>query len=154
MSWFEALTGRNTAPVAVVPPAAAPYGQRATSALDALATSVRAASTIVSPTVFSQLRSIDDIVRPLITHIATHPVIIDTQLSIDAIITDYVPTTLALFLRLPASERAIGGKSDLMLQEQFTTLERSAHDISARVYRDSISALETNAIFIQTKFGA
>jgi hypothetical protein len=154
MSWFEALTGRNTAPAPAIPPAAAPYEQRATAALDSLAAAVRAASTIVSPTVFSQLRSIDDVVRPLIVHIATNPVIIDTQLSIDAIITDYVPTTLSLLLQLPAAERAIGGKSDLMLQEQFTTLERSAHDISARVYRDSISALETNAIFIQNKFGA
>ncbi|MCU1406031.1 MAG: hypothetical protein JWQ43_2334 [Glaciihabitans sp.] len=121
-------------------------------ALDELAGAARGAGSRVSTQVYSQLRSIDDVVRPLINHVATHPVVIETEIAIESLITDYVPTPLRLFLQLPAAEAVDGGKADLLLQEQFTALERSARKLSLSVYSDSVSALETHAIFIQNKF--
>jgi hypothetical protein len=155
VSWLEALFARDEPRRATAPVPAAPvqsFTERATASLDTLADATRAAGSRVSTQVFSQLRSIDDVVRPLIAHVATHPVVIETEIAIESLITDYVPTPLRLFLELPAAEAVDGGKADLLLQEQFTALERSARKLSLSVYGDSVSALETHAIFIQNKF--
>jgi hypothetical protein len=153
MSWFSSLFTNDVTPVIAVPPAAAKtFAEQALSSLDSLAVAVRHAGGNVSPHVFSMLRSLDDVLRPLIAHVAVHPVVVEKEFAIEALITDYTPTALTLFLKLPAGEQVDGGKADLLLQEQLTSLERNARQVSAGIYEDSVSALETHAIFIQTKF--
>jgi hypothetical protein len=156
VSWLESLFSRDESrrppAVPVAPAAPQSFSDRMTAALDTLADSARAAGSQVSTAVFSQLRTIDDVLRPLILHVGTHPVVIETEIAIESLVTDYVPTPLRLFLQLPPSEKADGGKADLLLQEQYTALERNARHLSASVYNDSVSALETHAIFIENKF--
>jgi hypothetical protein len=136
----------------VSPPAPQSFSARMAAELDTLSESTRAAGSQVSTAVFSQLRTIDDVLRPLIDHVGTHPVVIETEIAIESLVTDYVPTPLRLFLQLPPSETADGGKADLLLQEQYTALERNARRLAESVYDDSVSALETHAIFIENKF--
>lgn len=153
MSWLESIFARNDSPrVPEAAPAAQSFDARILSALDSLAEASRRSGAAVSPQVFSMLRSIDDVLRPLSAHVALHPVVVEREVAIESLVTDYVPTALRLFLELPRSEQADGGKADRLLQEQFTALERSARQLSANIYEDSVSALETHTIFIQTKF--
>lgn len=152
MSWFDSIFPRDSAQSAPAAVVAEPFDVRILRSLNTLALASRRSGAAVSPQVFSQLRSLDDVIRPLLAHVALHPVAVEREIAIESLVTDYVPTTLRLFLELPMSEQVDGGPADKLLQEQFTALEKSARQTSANIYEDSLSALQTQAIFIQTKF--
>jgi hypothetical protein len=155
VTWLNSLFTGDAPSTPSTPAPSAPvitFSDRVTASLDSLAQASRRSGAAVSPAAFSQLRSIDDVIRPLLAHIALHPVMLEREIALEALVTDYVPTTLTLFMQLPESQQADGGKADLLLQAQFTALERSARQQSTTIFEDSVSALETHAIFIQNKF--
>jgi hypothetical protein len=129
-----------------------PFAERMLSDLEELAAVARQSSGAVSAHVFSILRGIDDILRPLLSQIALHPVSVEREIAIESLITDYVPTSLRLFFALPPSERAEDGVAHGLLNEQVAALERSAENLSRSINADSLSALRTQSLFIQSKF--
>lgn len=153
MSWLDSIFARADSPRAPnIAPVVQSFDERILPALNSLAEASRRSGAAVSPQVFSMLRSLDDVLRPLLAHVALHPVVVEREVAIESMITDYVPTSLRLYLELPESDRVDGGKADRLLQEQYTALEKSARQLSANIYDDSLAALETQSIFIQTKF--
>ena len=164
MSWLDSLFGRDSvagdvaqnldegSPAFSAPIPAMSFSERVTSELDSLARVEQRMSSQVSAAVFSQLRTIDDIVRPLLVHISTRTVLVETEVALESLVKDYVPTPLSLFEQLPANEKVDGGKADLLLQSQYATIISSTFNLAKGVYGNSMSALETNAIFVQDKF--
>ncbi|WP_159602637.1 hypothetical protein [Agromyces humi] len=153
MSWIDNLFTR---PQPVIQPSQ-PAGEqtftdRAIASLDGLASASRAASPKLSPAAYSALRTIDDNLRPVIERTATHPVLIEREIEILSVITDYVPTSLELFLRLPDADRADGGRGDRMLIEQLDRIERTTRAMAAHVADDAMTAMEAQAIFLQNKY--
>jgi len=155
MSWFSTLFGMDSkrdelsVANAVV---AKPFHQRAREELDKLEFFVKEHANVISPAVYSVLRDIDDELRPLLTYMEDKPPLVETEVYVQSLLTDYIPTPLSLYLNLPLSEQKDGGKSDLILLGQYVTLEKSVRELSANIYRDSVAQLETHAIFIQNKF--
>ena len=155
MSWFDSLFGRGeveAVAVAAVAASTKPFHEKTAEQLDILTKFVKRSSREISPSVYSQLRSIDDAARPLIDYIATHPVEPAKEYAIEALLTDYIPTPLGIFLQLPEGERRDGGKADLLLIKQYGTLEKNIIELGQSIYVDTMNALETHARFIDNKF--
>ncbi len=154
MSWLSAMFGSADGNPGVRTPdePEVPFTERVTASLNTLAAAARSAGAVISTTAFSQLRSIDDVIRPLLGYIAGNPVPITEQIAIESLVSDYVPTSLRLFLLLPPGDQQDGDPGDLLLQEQFTALEKSARQLRSSIIVTAASALETHAIFLQNKF--
>lgn len=156
MSWLSSIFGKDDAlPVlpSVAPTLVAPFHDKALGWLDTLAAHVKQSSDIISPAVYSRLRSIDDVMRPFIKALEGKPSVVETEVAIESMLTDYIPTPLNLYVNLPAGERTDSGRADLILLAQYDTLETAARELSSRLQGDSVSSLETHAIFIRDKFG-
>lgn len=161
MSWLSSLFNKNDPNIAVqiaqestqAANNAVTFDAKAIIWLDDLAHVVKQSSSLISPAVFSRLRSIDDVMRPIIKSLKDVQLIVDTEVEIQSILTDYIPTPLDLYLNLPLNDRQDGGKADLILLSQYDTLETVVRDLALTLKGDSVSALETHAIFIKDKFG-
>jgi hypothetical protein len=154
MSWLSAMFGNDDGNPGVQAPGEPdlPFTDRVTASLNALAADARSAGAVISTAAFSQLRSIDDVIRPLLAYIVGNPVPITEQIAIESLVSDYVPTSLRLFLLLPPADQVDGGAADLTLQDQFTALEKNARQLSSSIIVTAASALESHAIFLQNKF--
>ena len=157
MSWFSNLfgvSGSSNTPVAPVsnPLVPQPFHEQAQEQLDALAVFIKQVSSEISPAVYSRLRSIDDVIRPMLKHIIDNPLTAENEYAVKALLTDYITTPINIFLKLNEAEKIDGGRSDLLLLEQYDTLEKSARELNAQIYGDTVSSLETHNIFIQNKF--
>lgn len=156
MSIFDRLFG-NGSPVNPVAQVAAavveqPFHVLALEQLNDLSIFVKKSSKFISTEVFSQLRVIHDILRELIGFLETHDTLVENQVVLTKIITEYIPDPLEMFLRLPTSEQINGGKADLLLREQYGILEKNARDLSIQVNEQVLSDLQTQAIFIKDRF--
>lgn len=156
MSWFNGKKRGDTAPITVVSPLSTEpsFVDKAQQQLDALAVFIKQISNRISPVVYSKLRDMDDTLRPLLVYLKTHDIIVEQEVTLQSFLTDYIPTPLNTFLVLPAEEQEEGGKADLLLIQQYDTLEKSARDFADSIYERTLAALSTQAIFIENKFGS
>lgn len=157
MSWLSSLFGRDEGQS---PPQQAPavapqnFAERVRHEAFALEGLVKRSSGKLSPEVYSLLRSIDDLIKPVIDDSAITPLMAEDEYAVEAYLTDYIPTPLNIYLELPAAQRAFGGKADLLLQDQYVTLLHGARSLRREVETDNTNALEAHAIFLQNKFNA
>lgn len=154
MSFLSDLFGTKNAPVAPTSTPILPvnFADQCIEQLDALGNFIRTVSDVLSTDAYSHLRSIDDLIRPMLSYIKDHPMTAESEFAVKALLTDYIPSPLNIFLSLPSAEKLDGGKADLLLVEQYATLEKSVRDLVAEITSDVVSSLETHKIFIQNKF--
>lgn len=129
------------------------FHERALEQLDLLAKLVKQSSNVLSPTVYSRLRSIDDVMRPFMVYISSHDLFMEHQVMVESMLTKYIPEPLNTFLNLQPKDQVEGGKADMLLQQQFDTLEKSARDFVEGIYKGGVASLSTYARFIEDKFG-
>ncbi|MFE6967081.1 hypothetical protein ACFVAJ_18355 [Agromyces sp. NPDC057679] len=153
MSWFDNLFARQPDGLAATAaPLPASFAEQATASLERFQVSSRRAAASLSPAAYSSLRRIADHLRPVIAHAQENPILPEREAEIMAIITDYAPTSVELFLRLPAHERLDEGRGDRMLQEQLVKVESATKTMATRIEDDSFTALAAQAIFIDMKY--
>lgn len=160
MSFFDRIFGTPTgeqpvvpaAPATVEPLIAQSFAQVATSQLDSLAAYVKKISIIISPEVYSEVRSIDDSMRPLLKFLDGQDVGMENQVIITKMITEYVPDPLEIFVRLSKNEQHEGSPADKLLLEQFTLLSRNAKKIDEEIRSQVMKELQTQAMFIRDRF--
>jgi len=158
MSWISTLFGgRDDSVAAAVADGnfATPtttFHERVHEQSEHLARYIKSVSREISPAAYSRLRSIDDLVQPLVAYIETHPVIVEKELEVENLLTTYIPRPLEIFMKLTPTERADGGKADLLLLSQFDKLERSVIELGKGIYTDSMSELEIQSRFVDTRF--
>jgi len=155
MSLFKALFGSDNNAANIVAPLLSepPFHEKALEQLDLLDKFAKEMSGSISTSVYSQLRTIDDILRPLLEYLKTHDIVMEQKVLIQSIITDYVPTPLETFKLLPENDKVDGGKGDLLLTQQYDTIEANTRELAAEIYGRVLSELSTQAIFIKNKFG-
>lgn len=160
MTWISNWWyGRNDDPTpsnanpANVTAASQLFHEKAQIQLDMLARFVKESSNVVSPAVYSRLRSIDDVVRPLIKFLATHDIVAEQEIAIEYLLTRYIPEPLNTFVLLQQKDREENGKADTLLLQQYDTLEKSTRELADGIYKRTMSDLNTYAIFIEEKFG-
>lgn len=154
MSFFEGLFGRRTqesaAPSSHTPPHEA-WAEKADNLLSDLAAFSRQAGRDVEPATYSELRRIEDLVRPAIADARQHPLLPEREYAIEALLTRLVPETVEAFRRVPTSQRGPGSGASASLRTQVRMLARSAADISEQVQRDAESALTANLLFLEAR---
>ena len=153
MTLFKALFGSGTnvqTPLVPEPP----FHEKALNQLDLLEKFVKEMSSSVSTDVYSRLRTMDDILRPLLEYLKTHDIVVDQEVLIQSTITDYIPTPLETFKLLPENDKVDGGKGDLLLIQQYATIESNIRELSDEIYGRVLSALNTQANFIKSKFNS
>lgn len=120
--------------------------------LDNLRSAIRRAGAELPTSVSSQLRQIDDVLRPLLSHIAEQGASMEQQVLLNSIVCSYIPDPLRTYLALPASARTEESGPTRLLAEQFATLEEIARDLANQVRIGAIAELSTHGRFLEDKF--
>ncbi len=153
MTLFKAFFGSGTSiqtPLVPEPP----FHEKALEQLNLLEKFVKEMSNSVSTEVYSQLRTMDDIIRPLLEYLKTHDIAVEQEVLIQSTITDYIPTPLETFRMLPENDKLEGGKGNSLLLQQYDTIESNIRELSDEIYGRVLSALNTQANFIKSKFNS
>jgi hypothetical protein len=154
MTLFKAIFGSGNAQAVVATLPEPPFSERALVQLNLLDKLVKENSNEISTEVYSKLRDLDDILRPLIEYLKTHQALQEQETLIESAITDYIPTPLDTFKTLPDSDKEEGGQGDLLLLRQYATIETNIRKLADEIYGRVLKELGTQAIFIDDKFNA
>ncbi|KRE80924.1 hypothetical protein [Arthrobacter sp. Soil762] len=150
-SLFGGAPAPGIAEQAPEPTADAELAQTAGS-LDNLRSAIRRAGAELPTSVSSQLRQIDDVLRPLVSHMAEHGASMEQQVLLNSIVCSYIPDPLRTYLALPDSARTEESGPTGLLAEQFATLEEIARDLANQVRIGAIAELSTHGRFLEDKF--
>ncbi len=104
------------------------------------------------------VRAIEDVLRPLLTYLAANPPTEQELIPVRATLTDYLPTTLEVFLALPKdfahTHRNRSGRTPATeLVEQLHLLEAGVVEYAQSIYAGDAQQLSNQGRFLQTKFG-
>jgi len=141
-----------------VPTAApgAPFGERMGEQLVTVGWTARRAGATLPVAALPQLGRIEDVLRPLLDHLASNPPSVEEEIAVNAMLTDYLPTTLGAYIgmnrQFAEAARADGRTPGDDLMEQLVTLETAAHELSLAVYAHDAEQLATQGRFLSTKF--
>lgn len=154
MSFLKFFSGNDSgdAMIGASPLSEPPFHVKALQQLNLLDKLVKEMSNQISTDVYSKLRDVDDVMRPLIKYLETHDIIVEQQVLISSILTDYIPTSLDTFRLLPEEDKVDGDRADLLLQKQYDTIYLNAKELADEIYGRGLSSLSTQAIFIENKF--
>lgn len=153
MTLFGGWRGRNTQPTPTIPALLTPtVVQRTSTQLSELGKLVSQASGVLSPQAYSLVRQVDDIIRSLLPYIEKQPLIMEHEVVIQNILTDYIPTPISTYLRLDASDRGDGSHADLLLCQQFATIRDNMWDLAEQIRDAGLKELSIQAGFISERF--
>jgi hypothetical protein len=144
----------DQAPASAEP--AEPFGERMKSELEQIGWTARRAGGRLPIAALPQLGRIEDVLRPLLDHLVTNPPSVEEEIAVEAMLTDYLPTTLGTYIGLNpqfAETAGAGGRTpgdDLI--EQLVMLEGAAQELSVAVYAHDAQQLATHGRFLSTKF--
>lgn len=104
------------------------------------------------------VRAIEDVLRPLLTYLAANPPTEEELIPVRATLTDYLPTTLEVFLALPKNfahtHRNRSGRTPAEeLVEQLHLLQAGVVEYAQSIYAGDAQQLSNQGRFLQTKFG-
>lgn len=137
-------------------PPAAPFGERMTGELERIRWTARRAGGTLPVAALPALGQIEDVLGPLVEHLVDNPPTVEEEIAVEAMLTDYLPTTLNAYVRLNrqvAATARTGGRTpgdDLL--DQLATLEAAAQELSDAVYAHDADQLATQGRFLSTKF--
>jgi hypothetical protein len=138
----------------IAPPA--PFGEHLRSRLEELKWTARGAGDVLPVAALPLLGEIEDVLFPLATHLLDNPPTIDEEIAIEAVVSDYLPTSLrayvALDRRIATVPRADGRTPGDDLVDQLGTLAAAAHELSLAVYAHDADQLAAHGRFLDTKF--
>jgi hypothetical protein len=145
--------GRQTAQQAVVAAVQPePFEKKLYKDLDELAVYMRSNGGTIPTAVYSQVRQIDDILRPLLAFITANGCSPEQEHLLTSMITNYIPTPLKTFVSLPKADRADNGNPARLLKEQFDTMLEKVADLAELVRTGALNELAIHADFIDNRF--
>ena len=141
---------------APVEPAPVLFVDRMVQQLDRLRWQARGAGSRLPIAALPMIGRIEDVVKPLLDHLAANPPSIDEEIAVEGLLTDYFPTTLTRYLNLnpqfAAEARADGRTPGDDLIDQLRTLATAATELSRAIYAHDAQDLQSQGRFLQTKF--
>jgi hypothetical protein len=157
---WKSVFKRDRPPASAEPPAptapAEPFGERMTAKLDEIGRTARRAGGTLPIATLPQLGRIEDVLRPLLTHLVTNPPSVEEEIAVEAMLTDYLPTTVNTYIgmnrQFAETARADGRTPGDDLVEQLVMLEGAAQELSHAVYAHDAQQLATHGRFLSTKF--
>jgi hypothetical protein len=147
---------RADPPVPAAP--AEPFGERMKAKLEEIGWTARRAGGRLPIAALPQLGRIEDVLRPLLDHLVTNPPSVEEEIAVQAMLTDYLPTTVGTYIGLnrqfAETPRADGRTAGDDLIEQLVMLEGAAQELSLAVYAHDAQQLATHGRFLSTKFSS
>ncbi|WP_077488886.1 hypothetical protein [Sinomonas mesophila] len=122
------------------------------AALGDLRSAIRRAGAVLPTLASSRLRQTDDLLRALIDYIAEHTASTEQRVLLNAMITDYLPTSLRVYRALPPSAHQDASPETDKLLEQLDILHSTALDLDHQVRSGAIAELSVHGRFLQDKF--
>ncbi len=122
--------------------------------LDELRLAVRRSGAVLPGLLSSQLRQIDDLLRPLLDYVQGNGASTEQLVLLGAIINSYIPTPLQAYLAADATEHSEDSKTTILFAEQLKVLEATARDLDGQVRSGAVWELSVHARFLQDKFGS
>lgn len=155
-SWFRRDPPPPEAPEEPAPPAT-PFGERMAAELERIRWRARGAGGALPVAALPRLGQIEDVLGPLVAHLVDDPPTVDEEIAVEAMLTDYLPTTLNAYIGLNRQVATVPRASDGRtpgddLLDQLATLEAAAHELSFAVYAHDAEQLATQGRFLSTKF--
>lgn len=157
MRWFRRRREEPERPREEHAPPAAGFAERMSAELERLRWSARRAGGHLPVAALPRLGEIEDVLVPLVEHLATSPPTAEEEFAVQAMITDYLPTSLNAYIALnkqvAGTVRPDGRTAGDDLMEQLVLLEEEARTLSTAVYAHDAQRLATQGRFLRTKFG-
>ncbi|GAB3272078.1 hypothetical protein GCM10027449_08340 [Sinomonas notoginsengisoli] len=122
------------------------------AALGVLRSAVRRAGALLPTLASSRVRQTDDILANLIDYIAENGASTEQRVLLNAIITDYLPTSLRVYRALPPETHTDTSPESEKLLEQLDILHSTALDLDHQVRTGAIAELSVHGRFLQDKF--
>lgn len=102
-------------------------------------------------------RDVEDVLRPLLRYLRSNPPTAAELIPVQAMVTDYLPSTLDAFLALPpqfaATHRGRNGRTPAEdLLEQLRLLAEGATETATAIYAGDAQKLSDQGRFLATKF--
>lgn len=144
--------GRQVAQEVVTAVPAVSFDRKMLVELDKLAVFVRKNGNLLPAGVYSRVRRIDDVLRPLLDFIHKNGCSPEQEHLLTSMITDYIPTPLNTFVALGKADRADDGDAARMLMEQFDTMLERVYDLAGLVRQGALNELAIHTDFIDNRF--
>lgn len=145
--------GRQAAQeVVAAVPTAVPFEKKLIKELDNLVVFVRKNGNLLPAAVYSRVRRIDDVLRPLLEFIGKNGCSAEQEHLLTSMVTDYIPTPLNTFVALGKEDRADNGEPARMLMEQFDTMLERVYDLAGLVRQGALNELAIHTDFIDNRF--
>jgi hypothetical protein len=103
------------------------------------------------------VREVEDVLRPLLRYLRSNPPTAEELITVGAMVTDYLPSTVNAFLALPpqfaATHRSRTGRTPAEeLLEQLRLLAEGAQEYATAIYAGDAQELTNQGRFLATKF--
>jgi hypothetical protein len=122
------------------------------AALGELRSAIRKAGAVVPVLASSRMRQTDDVLANLIDYVAEHGASTEQRVLLNAIITDYLPTSLRVYRALPPETHTETSPESEKLLEQLDILHSTALDLDHQVRTGAIAELSIHGRFLADKF--
>ena len=157
---WKSVFKRDRPPPPAQPPVVAaptePFGELMKAKLEEIGWTARRVGGRLPIAALPQLGRIEDVLRPLLDHLLTNPPSVEEEIAVQAMLTDYLPTTVGTYIGLnrqfAETARADGRTAGDDLIEQLVMLEGAAQELSLAVYAHDAQQLATHGRFLSTKF--
>lgn len=137
-------------------PPAAPFAQRMATELSAVRWLGRGAGRTLPIKALPMLADIEDELAPLLSHLEHHPPNAEEEFAVQAMLTDYLPSTLRAYIGLAPRMASVAGPDGRtaadQLLEQLGLLGQAARDLAAAIYSHDAQELATQGRFLSAKF--
>lgn len=158
--WFKRGGGGAAEPERQRDPEPAPdgaFGERMASELERVRWNARRAGGHLPVAALPRLGQIEDVLLGLVDHLDSNPPTAEEEFAVQAMITDYLPTSLSAYIGLNKqvanTVRPDGRTAGDDLLEQLVLLQDEAQKLSTAVYAHDAQQLATQGRFLRTKFG-
>jgi hypothetical protein len=122
------------------------------TSLCALRSELRCSGSQLPTVAYSQFRQIEDLLSSLVAHIQKTGCATEQQVLLDAIVTDYLPTSLRTYLALPPDRRGQDSADSGVLYAQLATLYATTVTLDSQVRSGASTELAVHGRFLQDKF--
>lgn len=132
------------------------FADEMAAALREVSATARRAGNRLPVAALPRLGLIEDLLHPLLAHLAASPPTVDEDIAVRGIVADYLPTTVNAYLSMNAQfaalPRADGRTPGDDLLDQLATLHQAVTELAQAVYAHDAQELQVQGRFLQSKF--
>ncbi len=125
------------------------FQKKVLKALDVIAVSTRKAGRDIPTVVYSKIRSIDDVLRPLTDYVVLKGGCSPEQEHLFfGMVEQHIPESLQKFMNVNPRDRMPGSEAEKLAVEQFDLMEKKSREFDHMVRSGAMDALQAQTYFV------